>query len=60
MTFSNLLKSYVNKWVALTADRKNVVASAKDLKQLDIKVKKANFKDVIYHCVLPFDKFYSP
>ncbi len=60
MTFSNLLKSYVNNWVALTADHKKVVASAKDLKQLDIKVKKANLKDVVYHYVLPFNRFYSP
>ncbi len=60
MNLSNILVSYVNKWVALTADRKEVVASAKDLKQLDMKVKKAKFKDVIYHFVLPFDKSFSP
>ena len=60
MNLSNILASYVNKWVALTSDRKEVVASAADLKKLDMKVKKAKFKDVIYHYVLPFDKAFSP
>lgn len=60
MTFSSVAKTYVNRWVALTSDRQKIVASAKNLKQLDIKVKKANFKDVVYHFVLPFDRFYSP
>ncbi len=60
MGLSNLLNSYVNKWVALTSDRKRVLASAKDLKILDTKVKKSEFKDVVYHFVLPFDKSFSP
>ena len=60
MNISTILSSYVNKWVALTSDRNRVVASAKDLKKLDIKVKKAKLKDVIYHYVLPFDKSFSP
>lgn len=59
MKLSNLL-SYVNKWVALTRDKNAVVASASDLKKLDIKVKKAGLKDVIYHYVLPPDKSFSP
>lgn len=59
MGLSNLL-SYVNKWVALSRDKKAVVASASDLKQLDIKVKKAGLKDVIYHYVLPPDKYFVP
>lgn len=59
MKLGNLL-SYVNKWVALTHDKKEVVASASDLKQLDVKVKKARLKDVIYHYVLPPDKSFSP
>ncbi len=60
MSLSNILFSYINKWVALSSDKKEVVASASDLKQLDIKVKKARLKDVIYHYVLPSDKSFSP
>lgn len=60
MNLSNILGTNVNKWVALTSDRKKVVASATDLKKLDMKVKEANIKDVIYHYVLPLDKSFSP
>lgn len=60
MNLSKAIVSYINKWVALTLDRKSVVASANNLKQLDSKVKKANLKDVIYHYVLPLDKHFSP
>lgn len=56
----NILNSYVNKWVALTEDKKKVVASAPDLKKLDIKAKKAKLKNIIYHYVLPYDKSFSP
>ena len=57
---SSILNSYVNKWVALSKDKKKVVISASDLKKLDIKVKKAKLKDVIYHYVMPYDKSFSP
>jgi len=57
---SNILNSYVNKWVALTKDKKKVVVWAPDLKKLDIKVKEAKLRDVIYHYVLPYDKAFSP
>lgn len=60
MSVGNILLSYMNKWVALTHDKKTVVASASDLKQLDVKVKKARLKDVIYHYVLPPDKSFAP
>lgn len=60
MRISNPLNSYVNKWVALTEDKKKVVVSAPDLKKLDVKVKEAKLKDVIYHYVLPYDRSFSP
>lgn len=60
MIISNILNSYVNKWVALTANKKKIVASASDLKKLDVKVKEANLKDVTYHYVLPYDRSFSP
>lgn len=60
MRISNILNSYVNKWVALTEDKKKVIASADDLKKLDVKVKEAKLKDVIYHYVLPYDRSFSP
>lgn len=60
MNLSSILRTHVNKWVALTSDRQKVVASASDLKKLDLKVKKANLSEVIYHFVLPPDKSFSP
>lgn len=60
MNLSNILETYVNKWVALTSDRQKVIASASDLKKLDLKVKKANIDGVIYHFVLPSNKSFSP
>ena len=60
MSLLNSLNSYVSKWVALTVDKKEVVASASDIKRLDDKVKKARLKNVIYHYVLPQDKSFSP
>lgn len=58
----NLLTKYANKWVALTADRKKVVAFAKSIKELDEKVQKLPQKtaDVIYHHVLPINGNYIP
>lgn len=51
----NLLLPYENKWVALTPDRKAVVASAKNIKDLDKKVKALKqSEEVIYHHVMPF------
>lgn len=60
MNMGSALLAYVNKWVALTQDKKAVVASASDLKRLDNKVKKDKLKDVIYHFVLPHGKSFSP
>lgn len=57
---SGILNSYKNKWVALTVNRDEVIASASDFKKLDIKVKKTKLKGVIYHYVLPADKSFSP
>lgn len=60
MNPGKVLLSHINKWVALTHDEKKVVASATDLRKLDLKVKKTGLKDVIYHYILPPDKFFSP
>ena len=55
---NNLLSKYANKWIALTADRKKVVASAKNIQDLDKKIRtlKKN-QNVIYHRVLPIETF---
>ena len=60
MNLLNNLNSYVSKWVALTVDKREVVASASNIKKLDDKVKKERNKNVIYHYVLPYDKSFSP
>ena len=58
---SKLLIKYVNKWIALTADRKKVLASAKSIDELEKKVDKMQAKtDVIYHHVLPINGNYLP
>lgn len=52
---------YVNKWIALTSDRKKVIASAASIKDLEKKVAKTKRDpDMIYHHVLPIDGSYSP
>jgi hypothetical protein len=57
---SRLLVPYQNKWVALTEDRKKVVASDLDVKKLTEKLAKMRKKDVILTYVIPMDKYYSP
>lgn len=58
---SKLLIKYANKWIALTADRKKVLASAVSIKTLEKKKSKIRAKsDIIYHHVLPINGNYSP
>ena len=58
---SKLLLKYANKWIALSADRKKVIASAKSIGELDKKLPKTKQKsDVIFHHVLPINGTYSP
>lgn len=59
-TPSRLLIPYQNKWVALTEDRKKVVASDLDVKKLTEKLAKMRKKDVVLTYVIPMDKYYSP
>ncbi|OGD87069.1 hypothetical protein A2870_02850 [Candidatus Curtissbacteria bacterium RIFCSPHIGHO2_01_FULL_41_11] len=57
----NLLTKYSNKWIALTADRKKVITSAKNIKDLDKKLKMLNkYPDAIYHHVLPINGHFVP
>lgn len=58
---SNFLIKYTNMWVALSLDRKSVLASAKNIKNLDKKIKMLKkSSDVVYHHVLPIDGNYAP
>lgn len=57
---AKLSVKYPNKWVALTSDRKKVVAWARDIKSLDKKVEKMIDKEVVYHHVLPSNGSYAP
>jgi len=56
----NPLLPYENKWVALTPNRKKVVASAATVEVLDRKLTKLKNKDAILTKVPSFDKFISP
>ncbi|MHB8860747.1 MAG: hypothetical protein ACYC48_03365 [Minisyncoccota bacterium] len=51
----NLDKTHENKWVALSADRKNVLASSATLGTLKKKVGDAK---VVYTRILPADTFF--
>lgn len=56
MQMSNSLIGYENKWVALTPDRKRILASDKNFKKLSEKLDKMDIKrdNAILHFVLPF------
>ncbi len=54
---SRLLKPYANKWVALSSNKKEVLAYSNQLKDV---VKKIKTKDVIFTKVFPEKSFYMP
>jgi len=56
----NPLIPFENKWVALTTDRKKVVASGRTIKELDKNLIKQRIKNVVLTKVLPFDQVLSP
>lgn len=56
----NPLIPFENKWVALTTDRKKVVASGRTIKELDKNLIKRRIKNVVLTKVLPFDQVLSP
>lgn len=58
--FANPLIPFENMWVALSLDRKRVVASGGTVKELEKKMNKIGNSEVIFTRVLPFDQFYSP
>jgi len=52
-----LLKPYANKWVALSRDRKKIVAQGNELREV---IKKAGSRDVTLFKVFPKESFYMP
>lgn len=59
MQLQNPLINYENKWVALTPDRKTVVAAGKSYKEVDNKLRRMKKEDVILTFIPPFT-YYSP
>lgn len=57
---SGILRPYENKWVALSNDYKEILASGTSLKEVTQKCKKKNCVKPIYFKVLPFDTAYAP
>lgn len=51
---------YVNKWVAVNKDESEVIASGKDIIEVEKKLEKN--KQSVSHIkyILPFDKYYAP
>jgi len=56
----NPLIPFENMWVALSLDRKKVVASGATVKELEKKMNEIGNCEVVFTKVLPFDQFYSP
>ncbi|OHA64778.1 MAG: hypothetical protein A3D64_02875 [Candidatus Wildermuthbacteria bacterium RIFCSPHIGHO2_02_FULL_49_9] len=52
-----LLEPYANKWVALSRDRKKVVASGANLREV---VSKSQSRDVVLMRAFPADARYAP
>ncbi len=60
MPIQNPLINFENQWVALTPDRRRVVASGKNYSEVAKKLKKMRKEDVILTYVPPFDGFIAP
>ncbi|OGV94737.1 hypothetical protein A3A66_01915 [Microgenomates group bacterium RIFCSPLOWO2_01_FULL_46_13] len=56
----NPLISYENKWIALSSDKKRVIASGKTIETVEKKLAKAKNSEAILMKVLPFETVYSP
>ena len=56
--FTTLLKPYEHKWVALSPDYTQVVASGEILKEAHAHVLQGAHERVMFHKVLPFDALY--
>ncbi len=56
---SKLLKPYENKWVALSNNRKKVIASGKTLNEVFEKIE-GKKNDYMFTKVLPFEINYAP
>jgi len=54
MKIQNPLVNYEDKWVALTPDRRKVVAAGETLEEVDKKLKGLKQKDIILHYIPPF------
>jgi hypothetical protein len=56
----DVLAAYENKWVALSADYRRVLASGRSLKEVDGKLTGSERIEAVFHKVLPFDAAYVP
>lgn len=58
--FSSPLLNYENKWVALSTDRKKVLAAGDTIPELEKKVKGVSSKKFVFTWVPPFDVRLAP
>lgn len=56
----NILLPYEKKWVAISKDNSQVVASGNSIKEVEKKVKKLKEKDIEILYVTPFDQYLTP
>ena len=60
MSYKKTLLSNQNKWVAISSDRSDVLATGKSIKEVEDKLVKLSFEDAIITFVPPADKYISP
>ncbi len=54
------IAQYADQYIALSKDKKEVLASAKTIKEMHTKLEKMNIKDIIIHYVPPLNVAISP
>ena len=57
---SKVLQPYEHKWVALSSDYTQVIASGETLRETAAQVQETERERVVFHKVLPFDAYYEP
>lgn len=54
------IAQYADQYIALSIDKKKILASAKTIKEIHTKLEKMNKKNTIIHYVPPLDVAISP
>ncbi|OGK13787.1 hypothetical protein A3A93_02545 [Candidatus Roizmanbacteria bacterium RIFCSPLOWO2_01_FULL_38_12] len=55
-----LLKPFINKWVAFSENKNEVIASGSSIMEVEKKLRKTNKKASVIQFILPFNSNYAP